>query len=202
MKINYHWKKFLTFLFFLFLSVFCFAETQMYWDYGELEMNFLIGKETSGNAGIECFDFMFIEEKTGLYTSFCPIRIEFKNIDEDKSNKKQTEPWSSCVFNFVNANAGWITSLTDFLALEIFVNCSTLNPFDIKHISFRTGLELSVLTDVLDFGKGGFPCIGKIASYEMGMFLSSRAWNEPKLYFAIDFNFSGFMVCNSCIQGS
>ena len=181
----------------VFLATFtCYADIRPYFDYGELEMNFLIDEDTKVNAGIECFDFMFIEEKTGLYGSLCPIKLEFKDID--KENELQKNSADICYFTLINANVGWIKALNDYFFLELFANCNTLNPFKITYTAFRCGVELSYAPNFLESGGGDLLCIGKVYSCEFGVYLSSMAWQEPAFYFAIDFNFAALGMLPVC----
>ena len=117
MNCKYDLKGFSIIIVFFLATFTCYADIRPYFDYGELEMNFLIDKDIKVNAGIECFDFMYIEEKTGLYGAFCPINLEFKDID--KENELQKNPADICYFTLINANVGWIKALNDYFFLEL-----------------------------------------------------------------------------------
>lgn len=196
MNCKYDIKDFSVIIVFFLATFTCYADIHPYFDYGELEMNFLIEKDTKVNAGIECFDFMFIEGKTGLYGALCPIKLEFKDID--KENEMQKNPADVCYFTLINANVGWIKALNDYFFFELFVNCNTLDPFKINYTTFRGGVEFSYVPNALRSVGGVFSCIGKVYSCEIGVCLSSMSWREPVFYFAIDFNFAALAMLPSC----
>jgi hypothetical protein len=77
--------------------------------------------------------------------------------------------------------------------LEFFVNCSTLNPMNIKYVSFRAGTEISLAAGLPDKVEADLPCIGKAVSLETGVFVSNRDWRDIKYYVALDFNFAFFV---------
>lgn len=198
MNCKFDLKNFATIIVFFLVTFTCYADIRPYFDYGELEMNFLIEKDTKVNAGIECFDFMFMEEKTGLYGSLCPLRLEFKDIDNENESAKN--PAEAFCFTLINANVGWIKALNDYLFLELFVNCNTINIFKINYAAFRGGLELSYVSDALYSGSTGFSCMGKVISCEIGVYLSSIAWRKPAFYAALDFNFAALTMLPSCCR--
>lgn len=188
------YKKFLLIiLFFFFHFSFSFAEVQTYWDYGEFELAVTFGKDAELNANLELADFIFVGQKTGLYASISPMRVDFPLEDEDKIEREDAIAFAPGVVTFVNANAGWIKPLSDLFYLEFFVNCSTLNPMNIKYVSFRAGTEISIAAGLADKVESDFPCIGKAVSLETGVLLSTRDWSAPKYYIALDFNFAFFV---------
>ena len=180
---------FLIIIIFFFQATFSFAEVQTYWDYGEFELAVTFGKDAELNANLELADFIFVGQKTGLYASISPMRVDFPLEDEDKIEREDAIAFKPGVITFVNANAGWIKPLSDLFYLEFFVNCSTLNPMDIKYVSFKAGTELSFSKGWPDEIDWGLSCIGKAVSLETGVFISNRDWGDPKYYFALDFNF-------------
>ena len=164
-----------------------------YWDYGEFELAVTFGKDAVLNANLELADFIFVEPKTGLYASISPMRVDFPLEDEDKIERENAIAFKPSVFTFVNANAGWMKPLSDLFYLEFFVNCNTLNPMDIKYVSFKAGTEISIAAGLPDKVEADFPCIGKAVSLETGVLLSNRDWTTPKYYLALDFNFAFFV---------
>ena len=169
------YKKFLLIiLFILFHFSFSFAEVQTYWDYGAFELSVTFGKDADLNANLELADFIFVGQKTGLYASISPMRVDFPLEDEDKIEREDAIAFAPGVVTFVNANVGWIKPLSDLFYLEFFVNCSTLNPMDIKYVSFRAGTEISLAAGLPDKVEADFPCIGKAVSLETGVFVSNR----------------------------
>ena len=188
------YKKFLLIILFIFFHFsFSFAEVQTYWDYGEFELAVTFGKDAELNANLELADFIFVGQKTGLYASISPMCVDFPLEDEDKIEREDAISFKPGVITFVNANAGWIKPLSDLFYLEFFVNCSTLNPMDIKYVSFRAGTEISIAAGLSDKVEADFPCIGKAVSLETGVLLSNRDWSAPKYYIALDFNFAFFV---------
>lgn len=188
------YKKFLLIILFIFFHFsFSFAEVQTYWDYGEFELAVTFGKDAELNANLELADFIFVGQKTGLYASISPMRVDFPLEDEDKIEREDAISFKPGVITFVNANAGWIKPLSDLFYLEFFVNCSTLNPMNIKYVSFRAGTEISIAAGLPDKVEADFPCIGKAVSLETGVLLSNRDWSAPKYYIALDFNFAFFV---------
>ena len=184
---------FLTILFCFLQTGFCFAEVQTYWDYGEFELVASFGKDSDLSANLELLDFFFVEQKTGLYASISPMRVDFPLEDEKKIERDDAIAFAPGVFTFVNANVGWIKPLSELFYLEFFVNCSTLNPMDIKYVSFKAGTEISIAAGLPDKVEADFPCIGKAVSLETGVLLSNRDWSAPKYYIALDFNFAIFV---------
>ena len=179
---------------FCFLQVFfCFAEVQTYWDYGEFELAVSFGKDAELNANLELADFIFVGQKTGLYASISPMRVDFPLEDEDKIEREDAIAFAPGVVTFVNANVGWLKPLSDLFYLEFFVNCSTLNPMDIKYVSFKAGTEISIAAGLPDKVEADFPCIGKAVSLETGLFVSNKDWRDIKYYVALDFNFAFFV---------
>ena len=176
-----------------FQATFSFAEVQTYWDYGEFELAVTFGKDAELNANLELADFIFVGQKTGLYASISPMRVDFPLEDEDKIERDDAIAFAPGVVTFVNANVGWIKPLSDLFYLEFFVNCSTLNPMDIKYVSFKAGTEISIAAGLPDKVEADFPCIGKAVSLETGVLLSNRDWTIPKYYLALDFNFAFFV---------
>ena len=72
------YKKFLLIILFIFFHFsFSFAEVQTYWDYGEFELAVTFGKDAELNANLELADFIFVGQKTGLYASISPMRVDF-----------------------------------------------------------------------------------------------------------------------------
>ena len=188
------YKKFLLIILFIFFHFsFSFAEVQTYWDYGEFELAVTFGKDADLNANLELADFIFVGQKTGLYASISPMRVDFPLEDEDKIEREDAIAFKPGVITFVNANVGWIKPLSDLFYLEFFVNCSTLNPMNIKYVSFRAGTEISIAAGLPDKLEADFPCIGKAVSLETGVLLSNRDWSAPKYYIALDFNFAFFV---------
>jgi len=151
------------------------------------------GKDADLNANLELADFIFVGQKTGLYASISPMRVDFPLEDEDKIEREDAISFKPGVITFLNANAGWIKPLSDLFYLEFFVNCSTLNPMNIKYVSFRAGTEISLAAGLPDKVEADFPCIGKAVSLETGVLLSNRDWTTPKYYIALDFNFAIFV---------
>ena len=187
-------KKFLLIILFIFFHFsFSFAEVQTYWDYGEFELAVTFGKDAELNANLELADFIFVGQKTGLYASISPMRVDFPLEDEDKIEREDAIAFAPGVVTFVNANVGWIKPLSDLFYLEFFVNCNTLNPMDIKYVSFKAGTEISIAAGLPDKVEADFPCIGKAISLETGVLLSNRDWSAPKYYIALDFNFAFFV---------
>ena len=176
-----------------FQATFSFAEVQTYWDYGEFELAVTFGKDAELNANLELADFIFVGQKTGLYASISPMRVDFPLEDEDKIERDDAIAFAPGVVTFVNANVGWMKPLSDLFYLEFFVNCSTLNPMDIKYVSFKAGTEISIAAGLPDKVEADFPCIGKAVSLETGVLLSNRDWTIPKYYLALDFNFAFFV---------
>ena len=174
-------------------AFFCFAEVQTYWDYGEFELAVTFGKDADLNANLELADFIFVGQKTGLYASISPMRVDFPLEDEDKIEREDAIAFKPGVVTFVNTNVGWIKPLGDLFYLEFFVNCNTLNPMDIKYVSFKAGTEISIATGLPDKVEADFPCIGNAVSLETGVLLSNRDWTTPKYYLALDFNFAIFV---------
>ena len=164
-----------------------------YWDYGEFELAGTFGKDAELNANLELADFIFVGQKTGLYASISPMRVDFPLEDEDKIERDDAIAFAPGVVTFVNANVGWIKPLSDLFYLEFFVNCSTLNPMDIKYVSFKAGTEISIAAGLPDKVEADFPCIGKAVSLETGLFVSNRDWRDIKYYVALDFNFAFFV---------
>ena len=164
-----------------------------YWDYGEFELAVSFGKDAELNANLELADFIFVGQKTGLYASISPMRVDFPLEDEDKIEREDAIAFAPGVVTFVNANVGWLKPLSDLFYLEFFVNCSTLNPMDIKYVSFKAGTEISIAAGLPDKVEADFPCIGKAVSLETGVLLSNRDWTTPKYYLALDFNFAFFV---------
>ena len=188
------YKKFLLIILFIFFHFsFSFAEVQTYWDYGEFELAVTFGKDADLNANLELADFIFVGQKTGLYASISPMRVDFPLEDEDKIEREDAIAFAPGVVTFVNANVGWIKPLSDLFYLEFFVNCSTLNPMNIKYVSFRAGTEISIAAGLPDKVEADFPCIGKAVSLETGVFVSNRDWRDIKYYVALDFNFAIFV---------
>ena len=185
-----------------FQATFCFAEVQTYWDYGEFELAVTFGKDADLNANLELADFIFVGQKTGLYASISPMRVDFPLDKEDKIERDDNIAFKPGVITFVNANVGWIKPLGDLFYLELFVNCNTLNPMDIKYVSFKAGTEFSFARGLADEDSGEFSCIGKAVSLETGVLVSNKDWSAPKYYIALDFNFAIFAylwkndVCN------
>ena len=186
-------KKIFLIVFCFLQAFFCFAEVQTYWDYGEFELAVTFGKDAELNANLELADFIFVGQKTGLYASICPMRVDFPLDKEDKIERDNNIAFKPNVITFVNANAGWIKPLSDLFYLEFFVNCSTLNPMDIKYVLFKAGTEISIAAGLPDKVEADFPCIGKTISLETGVLLSNRDWTTPKYYIALDFNFAIFV---------
>ena len=164
-----------------------------YWDYGEFELAVTFGKDAELNANLELADFIFVGQKTGLYASISPMRVDFPLEDKDKIEREDAIAFAPGVVTFVNANVGWLKPLSDLFYLEFFVNCSTLNPMDIKYVSFKAGTEISIAAGLPDKVEADFPCIGKAVSLETGVLLSNRDWTTPKYYLALDFNFAFFV---------
>ena len=188
------YKKFLLIILFIFFHFsFSFAEVQTYWDYGEFELAVTFGKDAELNANLELADFIFVGQKTGLYASISPMRVDFPLEDEDKIEREDAIAFAPGVVTFVNANVGWIKPLSDLFYLDFFVNCSTLNPMDIKYVSFKAGTEFSLATGLPYKVDTDFSCIGKAVSLETGVLLSNRDWTTPKYYLALDFNFAFFV---------
>ena len=164
-----------------------------YWDYGEFELAGTFGKDAELNANLELADFIFVGQKTGLYASISPMRVDFPLNDEDKIEKEDAIAFKPSVFTFVNANLGWIKPISDLFYLEFFVNCNTLNPMDIKYVSFKAGTEFSFAIGMPDEYETGLNCIGKAVSLETGVVVSNKDWRAPKYYIALDFNFAIFV---------
>ena len=186
-------KKIFLIIFCFLQAFFCFAEVQTYWDYGEFELAVTFGKDADLNANLELADFIFVGQKTGLYASISPMRVDFPLEDEDKIERKDAIAFKPGVITFVNANFGWMKPLSDLFYLDFFVNCNTLNPMDIKYVSFKAGTEFSLATGLPYVVDTEFSCIGKAVSLETGVLLSNRDWTTPKYYLALDFNFAFFV---------
>ena len=186
-------KKIFLIIFCFLQAFFCFAEVQTFWDYGEFELAASFGKDSDLSANLELADFIFVEPKTGLYASISPMRVDFPLEDEKKIEREDAIAFKPSVFTFVNANVGWIKPLSELFYLEFFVNCNTLNPMDIKYVSFKAGTEISIAAGLPDKVEADFPCIGKAVSLETGVLLSNRDWSAPKYYIALDFNFAFFV---------
>lgn len=174
---------------FLFFQKICFSESCFCFDFGEIEFSGQFSKEVEFNSTLEVLNFSIIDDVTGGYLSFCPVRLDFP-INSRKENNDKGFSFIPRIFTIINTNIGWVRMISDEGLFEVFVGCNTLNPLNIRYLSFKVGAELSWSAGLDSTDEYLYKGLVKICSLETGLFVSNQDWQSVKFYIAFDVNFA------------
>jgi len=182
-------KIFILLLVFIFYHNSCFSESCFCFDFGEIEFKGEFSQTVDFNSTMEILDFSIVNDVTGLYVSFCPLKLEFPISSIKNKNNDKGLSFIPELFTILNTNIGWMRMLSEEILFEVFIGCSTLNPLDIRYISFKAGTELSWSIGLGNTDEFLYKGLAKICSLETGLYISNQDKQKIKLYIAFDVNF-------------
>jgi hypothetical protein len=179
------------FLFFilLFLSVPGFSEITPYWDIGKFSFSGIKRKDNwYADTELHIGTFYFIEDRTGLYLSFCPCRAELVYNADLGNNTETLFPWNTLSVSFVNLEVGWNTVFGRDFMFSPFIRMNTVDTVDIANFVLSSGVEISWIHAIEPFCSFDYSLLPKVISLETGITAGSVRLFYPCFYCSIGLN--------------